>query len=149
MHLRWTMLRLAEGELPSVTGGVKMRGNDTVPLSLACRTVAKAASKLAIDPDSNEAEVQVRRLDLSRRCSTLDHTISILPPFCLIPVIHRFRRCPPPCVPKKTWLAAGYFGRSSGLRTWALRIMQCISLVVGCLYKVELFMGVIRAVLYW
>lgn len=53
------MLRLAEGEMPSITSGEKMRGNDTVPLSLACRTVAKAASRLAVDPGSNETEVQV------------------------------------------------------------------------------------------
>lgn len=57
-HLRWTMLRMAEGELPDA--GAKLRGNDAVPLMLACRTVAKAAAKLAVDPDSNEAEVHVR-----------------------------------------------------------------------------------------
>lgn len=45
--------------MPAVNGGTKMGGNDTVPLSLACRAVAKAASRLALDPDSNEAEVQV------------------------------------------------------------------------------------------
>ncbi|CAM9274016.1 unnamed protein product, partial [Sphacelaria rigidula] len=44
--------------MPSITSGEKMRGNDTVPLSLACRTVAKAASRLAVDPGSNETEVQ-------------------------------------------------------------------------------------------
>lgn len=52
------MLRLAEDELPA--DGARLRGNDAVPLKLACRTVAKAAAKLAMDPDAKEAEVQVR-----------------------------------------------------------------------------------------
>lgn len=50
---------MAEGELP--TSGGFMRGNDAVPLTLACRTVAKGAAKLAMGPDSNEAEVKVCR----------------------------------------------------------------------------------------
>lgn len=58
VHLRWTMLRMAEGELPAA--GERLGGNDAVPLQLACRTVAKAAAKLAMDPESNEAELQVR-----------------------------------------------------------------------------------------
>ena len=49
---------MAEAELP--VAGVRLRGNEEVPLKLACRTVAKAAARLAVDPDSNEAEVQVR-----------------------------------------------------------------------------------------
>lgn len=52
---------MAERELPG--GGVRLRGNDAVPLMLACRTVAKAAAKLAVDPESNEAEAQVREID--------------------------------------------------------------------------------------
>lgn len=53
------MLRMAEGELPP-NGAARLRGNDAVPLLLACRTVAKAAAKLAMGAESNEAEVQVR-----------------------------------------------------------------------------------------
>lgn len=59
VHLRWTMLRMAEGELPPA-GTATLRGNDAVPLMLACRTVAKAAAKLAMGAESNEAEVQVQ-----------------------------------------------------------------------------------------
>lgn len=59
VHLRWTMLRMAEGELPP-PGTATLRGNDAVPLMLACRTVAKGAAKLAMGAESNEAEVQVR-----------------------------------------------------------------------------------------
>lgn len=50
---------MAEGELPPA-GTATLRGNDAVPLTLACRTVAKAAAKLAMGAESNEAEVQVR-----------------------------------------------------------------------------------------
>lgn len=52
---------MAEGELPAV-GAARLRGNDAVPLVLACRTVAKGAAKLATGAESNEAEVQVRAL---------------------------------------------------------------------------------------
>lgn len=48
---------MAEGELP--TDGVKLRGNDVLPLTLACRTVAKTAAMLAMGSESNEAELQV------------------------------------------------------------------------------------------
>lgn len=51
---------MAEGELPPV-GTATLRGNDAVPLVLACRTVAKVAAKLAMGAESNEAEVQVLR----------------------------------------------------------------------------------------
>lgn len=49
---------MAEGELPPA-GTATLRGNDAVPLTLACRTVAKVAAKLAMGAESNEAEVQV------------------------------------------------------------------------------------------
>ena len=49
---------MAEGELPPA-GTATLRRNDAVPLTLACRTVAKAAAKLAMGAESNEAEVQV------------------------------------------------------------------------------------------
>lgn len=45
--------------MPELTAGVKMGGDDTVPLSLACRTVAKGGAKLALVPDTNAAEIKV------------------------------------------------------------------------------------------
>lgn len=57
VHLRWTMLRMAQGDIES--GGGVLRDNDVVPLTLACRTVAKAAAKLAMGPETNEAEIKV------------------------------------------------------------------------------------------
>lgn len=50
---------MAEGELPPA-GAARLRGNDAVPLLLACRTVAKGAARLAMGAESNEAEVKVR-----------------------------------------------------------------------------------------
>lgn len=52
------MLRMAQQELPAE--GFAMRGADTVPLTLACRTVAKGAAQLAVHPESNDAEVKVQ-----------------------------------------------------------------------------------------
>lgn len=57
VHLRWTMLRMAQGDIES--GGGVLRDNDVVPLTLACRTVAKAAAKLAMGAETNEAEIKV------------------------------------------------------------------------------------------
>lgn len=51
---------MAEGELPPAGAAARLRGNDAVPLLLACRTVAKAAARLAMGAESNEAEVKVR-----------------------------------------------------------------------------------------
>lgn len=53
------MLRMAEAEMPSPTKGMVLQGNDTLPLTLACRTVAKVGAKLALNQESNEAEVKV------------------------------------------------------------------------------------------
>lgn len=57
--MRWTILRMAEAEMPSPSKGIVLQGNDTLPLTLACRTVAKAGAKLALNQESNETEVKV------------------------------------------------------------------------------------------
>lgn len=51
---------MAQGDIES--GGGVLRDNDVVPLALACRTVAKAAAKLAMGPETNEAEIKVSHL---------------------------------------------------------------------------------------
>lgn len=49
---------MAEEELPT-GAGVRLRGNEEVPLVLACRTMAKSAASLAVEEDSNDVEIQV------------------------------------------------------------------------------------------
>lgn len=62
---------MAEEELPRAAG-VRLRGNEELPLVLACRTMAKSAASLAVEEDSNEAEIQVRANSPSsvRRCNS-------------------------------------------------------------------------------
>lgn len=61
---------MAQGDIES--GGGEIRDNDAVPLTLACRTVAKAASKLATGADTTEAEIKVIS---SRALSWLDISV--------------------------------------------------------------------------
>ena len=62
---------MAQGDIE--TGGGVLKDNDVVPLTLACRTVAKAAAKLAMGAETNEAEIKVsqpanRPASLVRSC---------------------------------------------------------------------------------